>query len=94
MPPDIPTIAEPGLPGYEAIQWSGLVAPAGTPRAIIEKLHREVVSILHTPEAAKFFAKLGNDVTTSASPEEFFAFIKAETVKWAEVAKTAGIEPK
>jgi len=92
--PDVPTIVEAGLPGYEAIQWAGLVAPAGTPRAIIEKLHREVVSILHTPEAAKFFAKLGNDVTTSASPEEFFAFIKAETVKWAEVAKTAGIEPK
>ena len=92
--PDVPTIAEAGLPGYEAIQWAGLLAPAGTPRAIIEKLHQEVVSILHTPEAREFFAKLGNDVTTSASPEEFFAFIKAETVKWAKVAKGAGIEPQ
>lgn len=92
--PDVPTIAEAGLPGYESIQWAGLVAPAGTPRAIIEKLHKEVVSILHTPEARELLAKLGNDVATSASPEEFFAFIEAETVKWAKVAKAAGIEPQ
>ena len=92
--PDIPTIAEQGLPGYEAIQWAGLVAPAGTPRAIIEKLHKEVVSIMHLPQTKNALSKLGNDVTTSASPEEFFEFIKAETTKWSKVAKSAGIEPQ
>ncbi|OGA53843.1 MAG: hypothetical protein A3G24_04715 [Betaproteobacteria bacterium RIFCSPLOWO2_12_FULL_62_13] len=92
--PDVPTIAEAGLPGYESIQWAGLLAPAKTPREIIEKLHKEVVSIMQTPEARERLAKLGNDVVTSASPEEFFAFIKAETVKWANVAKAAGIKPE
>lgn len=92
--PDVPTIAEAGLPGYESIQWAGLLAPAGTPRAIIEKLHQEVVSILHTPAVSERLARLGNDVTTSATPEAFFAFIKAETVKWAKVAKAAGIQPQ
>ena len=92
--PDVPTIAEAGLPGYESIQWAGLLAPAKTQREIIEKLHKEVVSIMQTPEARERLAKLGNDVVTSASPEEFFAFIKAETVKWANVAKAAGIKPE
>lgn len=76
------------------MQWAGLVAPAGTPRPIIEKLHKEVVVILRTPHVMSAMAKLGTDVATSANPEEFAAFIKAETVKWAAVAKAAGIEPK
>ena len=91
--PDIPTIAEAGLPGYESVQWSGLLAPAGTAREIIATLSREVVAILHTPEARARLASIGTEVVAS-SPEEFAAFIKAETVKWAQVAKAAGIEPE
>lgn len=92
--PDLPTIAEAGLPGFEAIQWAGLLAPANTPREIIDKLHKEVVAILSMPEMKAKLAKIGNDVKTSASPEAFAEFIKAETIKWAKVAKTAGIVPK
>ncbi len=91
--PDIPTIAEAGLPGYEAVQWSGLLAPAGTPREIIVKLHQEAVAVLRTTEAREHLAADGNEVVAS-SPEEFAAFIKAEIVKWTRVAKAAGIEPE
>jgi tripartite-type tricarboxylate transporter receptor subunit TctC len=92
--PEVPTIAEAGLPGYEAIQWAGLLAPAKTPRPIVEKLHKEVVSILNMPEMRDRLFKLGNFVKTSATPEEFREFIKDETIKWSRVAKAAGIEPK
>lgn len=91
--PDVPTVAEAGLPGYEAVQWSGLLAPAGTPREIISTLHKEVVAILHTPEARERLANIGTEVVGS-SPEEFAAFMKTETVKWAKVAKAAGIQPE
>jgi tripartite-type tricarboxylate transporter receptor subunit TctC len=89
--PDIPTIAEAGLPGYESMQWYGLLAPAGTPREIIAMLHQETVPILRAPETSERLASDGAEVVAS-SPEEFAAFIKAETVKWAAVAKTAGIQ--
>jgi len=91
--PDVPTVAEAGLPGYEAVQWSGLLAPAGTPREIISMLHKEVVAILHTPEARERLANIGTEVVGS-SPEEFAAFMKTETIKWAKVAKAAGIQPE
>ena len=91
--PDIPTIAEGGLPGYESVQWYGLLAPAGTPREIIARLHAETVAILRTPDAAKRLAADGAEVVAS-SPDEFAALIKAETVKWAKVVKSAGIEPE
>ncbi len=91
--PDIPTIAEAGLPGYESVQWSGLLAPAGTPREIISTLHKEVVAILHTPEARERLANIGTEVVAS-SPQEFAAFIKSETAKWAKVARAAGITPE
>jgi tripartite-type tricarboxylate transporter receptor subunit TctC len=91
--PDIPTIAEAGLPGYESVQWYGLLAPAKTPPEIIEKLHRDVVAILRTPEARDRFASDGAELVAS-SPDEFAAFIKAETVKWTKVANAAGITPE
>ena len=91
--PDIPTIAEAGLPGYESVQWTGLLAPAGTPRDVIVKLHGEIVGILRTPEVRDRLAGDGSDVIAN-SPEEFGAFIKAEIVKWANVAKAAGIQPE
>jgi tripartite-type tricarboxylate transporter receptor subunit TctC len=91
--PDTPTIAEAGLPGYESVQWSGLLAPAGTPREIVTALHKEVIAILHTPEARERLAGIGTEMVGS-TPEEFAAFIKSETAKWAKVAKAAGIEPE
>lgn len=91
--PDVPTIAEAGLPGYESVQWSGLLAPAGTPRETVEKLHNEVTAILRTPDVREKLLNVGAEVVAS-TPEAFAAFIKAETVKWAKMAKIAGIEPQ
>src|SRR5262245_33552070 len=91
--PDVPTIAESGLPGYESAAWFGLMAPAGTPREVIARLHKEIVAILRTPEMKERFAKDGADVVAS-SPEAFDAFIRAEAVKWAKVVKSAGIKPE
>ena len=92
--PDIPTVAEAGpLPGYESVNWFGLLAPARTPEAIMARLHKEVVAILRSPEIKERFH---NDAVegVAGSPDEFAAFIKAETVKWAKVAKDAGIHPE
>jgi tripartite-type tricarboxylate transporter receptor subunit TctC len=91
--PEIPTIAESGLPGYESVQWFGLLAPAGTPREIIARLHKESIAILRMPENIARLAADGAEVTTS-SPEEFAAFIQAENAKWAKVVKAAGIQPE
>lgn len=75
------------------MQWSGLLAPAGTPREIIALLNKEVVSIITSPEGRARLAKIGTEVVGSA-PEEFSAFIRSETVKWAKVAQAAGIKPE
>ena len=91
--PDIPTIAESGLPGYDSVQWIGLLAPTGTPREIVARLYRESVSILRAPESVKRLASEGAEVVAS-TPDEFAAFIKTETVKWAKVAQAAGIRPE
>ena len=91
--PDIPTIAEAGVPGYESAQWYGLIAPAGTPRDIIMRMHKETVAILRTPEIMERLANDGSQVVAS-TPEEFGAFMRAETEKWAKVAKGAGIKPE
>lgn len=92
--PDIPTIAEAGVPGYEAVQWFGLLAPAGTPRDIVAKLHAAVVQVLNDPGVRKRFVDGGADPTPSASPEEFAALLRAELKKWARVVKEAGIKPE
>lgn len=92
--PEIPTIAEMGLPGYEAVQWYSLVAPAGTPREIITRLHAGVVRALHDTAIRKRLIDDGAEPAPSATPEEFGAFIKAEIAKWAKVVKAAGIQPE
>jgi tripartite-type tricarboxylate transporter receptor subunit TctC len=92
--PDVPTVAEADLPGYESLQWAGLLAPAKTPREIVDKLYRDVLSILHTPEIQESLARLDSTVATSTSPEAFGSFIESEIVKWAAVAKAAGIAPE
>jgi tripartite-type tricarboxylate transporter receptor subunit TctC len=91
--PDIPTIAETGLPGYESAAWFGLMAPAGTPKEVIARLHKEIVAILRTPDIKERFARDGAEVVAS-SPDEFDAYIRAEGVKWAKVVKRAGIKPE
>jgi len=91
--PEIPAIAE-FYPGYEASTWYGLLAPAGTPRDIISKIHKAVVATVHDPATAKLFSDGGADATASASPEEFGAFIRAEMKKWAKLVKDAGIKPE
>jgi tripartite-type tricarboxylate transporter receptor subunit TctC len=89
--PDLPTMAESGFPGFEAVPWFGLMAPAGTPPAIIDKVHRETVRVLALPEVRKRLEELGLDVIGS-SPAEFAALIKAEIPQWAKVIKDAGIK--
>lgn len=91
--PDIPTIAEAGLPGYECVQWYGLLAPAGTPREIIDKIYRDAAAILLSPAAKDRLAADGGTAIGS-SPEEFAGFIKAEIDKWAKVFKAAGLKPE
>jgi tripartite-type tricarboxylate transporter receptor subunit TctC len=91
--PDVPSIAEAGLPGYEATQWFGVLAPAGTPRAIVDRLHKEIVAALKSPDVAKQLSSQGAQIVAS-SPEEFAEYIRAETKKWAGVVKAAGIKPQ
>jgi tripartite-type tricarboxylate transporter receptor subunit TctC len=91
--PDIPTIAEAGVPGYEATQWFGILAPAGTPRAIVDRWHRETVRALKDPEVHDRLVADGADPVGS-SPEEFAAYIRSESMKWAKVVKDVGIKPE
>jgi len=88
--PDVPTIAESGLQGYDSTQWYGVLAPAGTSRQIVARLHDEIVRALRTPEVMQRLAADGAEPVGS-SPEEFAAFIKSEIDKWARVANAAGI---
>jgi tripartite-type tricarboxylate transporter receptor subunit TctC len=88
--PDVPTINEAGVPGYEATNWWGIVAPAGTPRPVIERLHREISAIVSSAETRKRFDAEGAEAM-QMSPEEFARFIVAETAKWARVVKESGI---
>ncbi len=89
--PEIPTIAEAGVPGYDAYNWSGVVAPAGTPRAIVAQLHAAVLQALQDPVLRKRFIDNGADATPSATPADFGAFIRAESAKWAKVIRDANI---
>jgi tripartite-type tricarboxylate transporter receptor subunit TctC len=89
--PDLPTMAESGFPGFEAVPWFGLMAPAGTPPAIIDKLHRETVRVLALPDVRRRLEELGLDVIGS-SPAELAAVIKSETPHWAKMIREAGIK--
>jgi tripartite-type tricarboxylate transporter receptor subunit TctC len=90
--PDIPTIAEQGVAGYEAVQWFGMLAPANTPRDIVTKLHAALTRALQDAEVKKRFLDDGAEVTVSAAPEEFGAMVRTEVPKWAKVVKDAGIQ--
>ena len=91
--PDVPSIAEAGVPGYEATQWFGVLAPAGTPRAIVERLHQEIIRAVRSAEIKERIVGEGMEVVAS-TPEEFAAYIKSETEKWTKVIKSAGIKPQ
>jgi tripartite-type tricarboxylate transporter receptor subunit TctC len=89
--PDIPTIDELGIKGFDATTWHGLVAPAGTPPAVIDKLHGATVAALGDPEVRQALGELGVDIVGD-TPEEFSAYIKSEIPKWAAVIKASGAQ--
>jgi len=91
--PEIPTIAEAGVPGYEAVQWFGILAPAGTPRPVIDRVHRESVRVLQSADVKDRLQADGADPVAS-TPEEFAGFLRSETAKWAKVVKAVGIQPE
>jgi tripartite-type tricarboxylate transporter receptor subunit TctC len=90
--PDVPTVAEAGVPGYESGIWLGLVAPAGTPRPVLEKLNAEVNKVINAPDVKEAWAKQGA-VPMGMSIEQFEKFLRAEIVKWAQAVKASGARP-
>ena len=87
--PDVPTLAEAGVPGVEAYTWTGLAAPAGTPADIIARLHRDVVTIMKMPEMRERMAAMGSEIV-DMSPQQFQAFIRSEAQKWGDIARRVG----
>jgi tripartite-type tricarboxylate transporter receptor subunit TctC len=87
--PDVPTLAESGLPGYEVGSWQGVFAPAGTPPDIVKRLNTEIVKIINAPDVQRKLIDLGAEPVGN-SAEEFAAFVKAEGAKWADVVKKSG----
>ena len=87
--PDVPTIAEAGVPGYEAMSWFGMFAPAATPQPLLDKLNAALVKVLNQPDVKKKIAEQGGDVVAE-TPAQFAAFIKSETAKWGKVVKDSG----
>jgi tripartite-type tricarboxylate transporter receptor subunit TctC len=89
--PDVPTIDESGLPGFEVIGWWGMLAPARTPRAVVNLLNREVRAALEVPEVKRNLTEQGMD-PAGGSPEEFGALIKTDMDKWGDVGKRLGVK--
>jgi len=87
--PDVPTVMESGVPGYEAYVWMGLLAPKGTPAAIIDKLHGELVAVLALPEVKNYMATAGIEIVGS-TPAEFGRFFRAQKDLWAKVVRETG----
>jgi len=89
MLPDVPTMREAGLPNFEAVGWLGLMAPKGTPKEIVARLHTEVVAILKSTEMQKFIRDRGSEPAPTAA-DEFGRFIAAEIEKWGDAVKRSG----
>ncbi len=87
--PDVPTVSEAGVPGYEATIWLGLMAPAGTPRPILEKLNAEINKVVNAPEVKEAWAKQGA-APMAMTLEQFDKFLREDIVKWAKVVKLSG----
>ena len=86
--PNLPTVAQ-TLPGFEALQWFGILMPAGTPADIVAKLNAETVKVLHLPEVRERFQAMGLEIVGN-TPEQFAAFMRAETAKWGKIVKDSG----
>ena len=91
--PDVPTASEAGVPGYEATIWLGLMAPAGTPKPIIDKLNAAVNAVVKRPDIVKLWTEQGA-VPMSMTPEEFDKYLRGDIVKWAEVVKQFADKPQ
>ena len=91
--PDLPTVAEAGLKGYEANNWNGFFVPAGTPRPIINRLNKELAATLLAPDIKDFLFKQGLDAAPG-TPEQFAKYMKSESVKWTKVIQAAGLQPQ
>jgi tripartite-type tricarboxylate transporter receptor subunit TctC len=89
--PDLPTVAEAGVPGYESSTWTAMGAPARTPRPIVERLNRELATILQMPDIQERFAA-GGSTTTGGTPEQFHDYLKSELAKFSKLIKEAGIK--
>jgi tripartite-type tricarboxylate transporter receptor subunit TctC len=92
--PEVPTVAESGVPGFEATNWYGLVVPAQTPAPVVAKLNRELNRILALPDIRERLLALGMEASPTATPQEFGAMIRSEITKWAKVVKTSGVKPE
>lgn len=90
--PQVPTVAESGLPGYEAVAWYGVFAPDGTPRDIVTRLNTEIVRIVRSPDVREMFLKQGAE-SYATSPEEFTKVVQGDVAKWAKVVKDSGAKP-
>jgi len=90
--PEVPTVSEAGVPGYEAVIWLGLMAPAGTPRAIVEKLNAEVVRIVNDPEMKAAWLRQGA-IAMSMTPDEFGRFMRDDIDKWSRIVRISGAKP-
>ena len=91
--PDVPTLAEAGVPGYEAVNWWGIVAPAGTPKPVLERLYKELTAVQKSPDLVKRFEAEAVEAV-QMTPAEFGRYIEQDTAKWARVIKEAGITPQ
>jgi tripartite-type tricarboxylate transporter receptor subunit TctC len=90
--PEVPTVNEAGVPGYEAVIWLGFMAPAGTPRPIVEKLNAEITRAVNAPEMREAWSKQGA-VAMSMTPDEFARFMREDIEKWARIVKISGAKP-
>jgi tripartite-type tricarboxylate transporter receptor subunit TctC len=91
--PDLPTVAEEGLPGFDVTSWYGIVVRAGTPPAIVQKVQRDIAEALKAPDVQEKLAKFGLEPVGN-TPEAFDAMIKSETRKWTDIVHKAGIKPQ
>jgi tripartite-type tricarboxylate transporter receptor subunit TctC len=89
--PNVPTMVEAGVPGYELVSWQGIFAPAGTPKDVVQRLNAEIVKVLKMPDVRERLESLGLDPVGN-TPDEFAAFQKAEIAKWAKVVKDGNIK--
>jgi tripartite-type tricarboxylate transporter receptor subunit TctC len=92
--PDVPTVAEAAVPGFETVQWQGIAAPAGTPPQVIGRIHDELVRIMATPAVVERLKSIGMDNSTSPTPDDFRQLIESDLKRWPAIVQAAGIQPE